>query len=357
MKRIFAILLILALALALPASAAGGSASDPLISQSYADNTYAPSVVDSAIAAAETAFGQLEENLSARLEALDLASAGDGYRFADPYTTVSLSAGTSVVMPLGSSFILCTGSASVSFSSGTVVDISTGSTVASGTALDAYSRYFVAEDTIAHFSATSATVEAMVDGLYLLTDGSGVDSPFTDLDPDHWAADYILRLYDLGLINGMSATTYEPDGPMTRGMFVTVLGRLYGIDPTDYTENAYSDVRDDSYYTPYIVWATEAQLVNGYGGGIFQPDQPVSRQEIATILLRYANYTGATLSTAVEPVTFVDEDTIASWALEAVQACQRAGILQGRPGNVFDPANSAQRAEVAAVICRFIDQL
>lgn len=182
----------------------------------------------------------------------------------------------------------------------------------------------------------------------------------------HWAEDSIVWAMEQNLFYGITDTTFAPNGTMTRGMFVTVLGRMAGIDSEDYTdwyvEYLFSDVKADSYYAPYINWAVRMGIASGMGGGKFSPDSPVTREQIAAFLVRYAsiyNYEMVGYSEGVD--SFSDQDTISSYAVDAVDTMRQLGILQGRPaadgGYYFDPRANATRAECAAVFRRLSGSL
>lgn len=177
----------------------------------------------------------------------------------------------------------------------------------------------------------------------------------------HWAQAAITWSLVQGYFQGTSDTTFSPDRVMTRGMFVTVLGRLEGIDPADYQDwylgSLFTDVPSGSYYAPYINWAVRMGITKGTGGRSFSPDQPVTRQQMALFLQRYAsvcNYEMRSLSTAGEAV-FSDRDQISPEAREAVEQMKTTGILTGRgSGNSvqFAPNAGTTRAECATVLER-----
>ena len=187
--------------------------------------------------------------------------------------------------------------------------------------------------------------------------GVGYDakvSAFTDIE-NHWAKDNIFFVVSRGLLNGISATTFSPNTGMTRGMFVTALGRLAGIDPADYQAGKFTDVKADAYYVPYVNWAASKGIVSGTTDTIFAPDSQITREQMAVILKNYAAKLGYTIPKTLEAVTFADNTKISSQVKEAVQFMQQAGILAGRTNNRFDPKGTATRAEVATVLRRFVE--
>lgn len=187
--------------------------------------------------------------------------------------------------------------------------------------------------------------------------GVGYDakvSAFTDIE-NHWAKDNIFFVVSRGLLNGTSATTFSPNTGMTRGMFVTALGRLAGIDPADYQAGKFTDVKADAYYVPYVNWAASKGIVSGTTDTIFAPDSQITREQMAVILKNYAAKLGYTIPKTLEAVTFADNTKISSQVKEAVKSMQQAGILAGKTNNRFDPKGTATRAEVATVLRRFVE--
>ena len=167
--------------------------------------------------------------------------------------------------------------------------------------------------------------------------------------------DNILFVVSRGLLNGTSETTFSPNTGMTRGMFVTALGRLAGVDPADYQSGKFTDVKADAYYAPYVNWAAKTGIVSGTTDTTFAPDTNINREQMAVIMKNYAVKLGYTVPKALEAVTFADNASISSWAKEAVESMQQAGILAGKTNNRFDPAGTATRAEVATVLWRFVE--
>ena len=177
---------------------------------------------------------------------------------------------------------------------------------------------------------------------------------FTDVN-NHWAKDNMLFVVSRGLLSGTSATTFSPNTGMTRGMFVTALGRLAGVDPTDYQASMFTDVKEDAYYAPCVNWAAKTGVVSGTTDTTFAPDTNINREQMAVIMKNYATKLGYTIPKTLEVVNFADSAGISSWAKEAVKSMQQAGILAGKTNNCFDPAGTATRAEVATVLRRFVE--
>ena len=187
--------------------------------------------------------------------------------------------------------------------------------------------------------------------------GVGYKNPapaFTDIT-GHWAADNILFAASRGLLSGTSDTTFSPDTGMTRGMFVTALGRLAGINPDSYQTGKFTDVKADAYYAPYVNWAAQTGIVEGVTATTFAPDTNINREQMAVIMKNYAAKLGYDLPQTLKAVTFADNTQISSWAKDAVKSMQQAGILTGKNENKFAPKGTATRAEVATVLRRFVE--
>ena len=185
--------------------------------------------------------------------------------------------------------------------------------------------------------------------------GYKADAPsFTDI-ANHWAKADIEFVAARGLLTGTSTTTFSPNNSMTRGMFVTALGRMAGIDTSSYKNGKFTDVKADAYYAPYVNWAASKGITGGTTATTFAPNQAVTRQEMAVFMTNYAKAMGYTLPKTRVEVTFADSASIGSWAAEAVKAMQMAGVIMGKDGNRFDPTGTATRAEVTAVLHRYVE--
>ncbi len=188
---------------------------------------------------------------------------------------------------------------------------------------------------------------------------------FTDID-NHWAKPYLEQVIADGLMNGIDDTTFAPNSPMTRAMFVTVLGRFAKIDTEgwklDYDGVLFRDIQTDKYYIPYINWAARTGITQGSGNGNFNPDGLITREQMLTMLQRYAQVTGQSFESPIlgdedhQPAAFTDADKIASWAKDAVNELRDCGIVQGianEDGSLrFAPQNNASRAEAATIFSR-----
>lgn len=183
----------------------------------------------------------------------------------------------------------------------------------------------------------------------------------------HWASEDICWAMTEDLLKGVSDTQFAPEETMTRGQFVTVLGRLAGIDPADYQDDylpgLYTDLDADAYYAPYINWATRYGIVRGTDGGRFEPDAGITREQMATVLIRYASIYNYEL-TMVDSNTvdaFADDWSIAEYARDSVETLRNTGILTGIANGDgtynFQPQDEVTRAQGAVVFRRLSHSL
>ena len=193
----------------------------------------------------------------------------------------------------------------------------------------------------------------------------GAASDYTDIQ-GHWAEDYIRRVVAEGLFSGVSETKFDPNGTMTRAMFVTVLGRLDKIRPKQwklaYSRKIFTDLRAGAYYEPYVCWAALHGIAKGTGLNRFSPDKDITREQLATFLSMYLEKEDCALTTVGQyDVNYSDQKKISAWARDSVTYLTSAGILTGKSdgkgGIAFYPKQKATRAECAVVFCRVLDSL
>lgn len=169
----------------------------------------------------------------------------------------------------------------------------------------------------------------------------------------HWAEHDIHRVAARELYQGIDTGVFAPDAAMTRAMYVTVLARLESADLSTYHGvSAFADVDDGAWYAAAVAWAADNAITEGVGDNLFEPDAPITREQIATMLLRYANEKG--ISAQQQAQSFADADSISDWAREAVSMARALGVVEGKEDNRFDPQASATRAEVAAMFMRLV---
>ena len=204
------------------------------------------------------------------------------------------------------------------------------------------------------YDASSGAVIFTTNHLSIYGVGYMAPSEKYDDTQNHWAKDYIDYVAGRGLITGSTKTTFSPNQKMTRAMLVTALGRLAGVNIKEYETNSFSDVQEDSSYRPYIEWAYSKGIVYGIGDGTFAPDQSITREEMAVILERYAKATGYNIPASREASIYADKESIGNEYRAAVTAMQQSGIMMGIDGNQFGPKGTATRAEVSAMLGRYI---
>lgn len=184
---------------------------------------------------------------------------------------------------------------------------------------------------------------------------SAIDiSHFVDIKPSDWFYNSVAYTVGKGYFAGASANTFAPNMNVTRGMLVSVLGRLDG-NTAQNTTTQYTDVPDTMYYAHHVAWATANGIASGYGNNRFGPDDNVTREQMAVMIAKYLTYK-AGIAARDEALTYIDADEISDWALESVKLASQQGILSGNSSGAFAPQNNATRAEVAAVIER-LDKL
>lgn len=181
------------------------------------------------------------------------------------------------------------------------------------------------------------------------------EGQFIDVAPDAWYYAPIQYMAERQLMTGVSETEFAPDADVTRGMFVTVLYRMEK-EPQVKAGSAFADVAPGAYYAQAVAWASEHGIVTGVSAEQFAPEENITREQMATVLCRYAGYKGQDTA-AGGNVSFVDADSISGYAQDAVRWAAAQGILQGNADNTFAPAANATRAETAAVFQRLAEQL
>lgn len=170
----------------------------------------------------------------------------------------------------------------------------------------------------------------------------------------HWAEESMDYAAGRGLLTGTAETTFAPDAAITRELLVTALGRLTNVDTEAYTADSFNDVKADSTFRPYIEWACEKGIIQGTGYKRFEPGRAITREEIAVIFANFADATGYTLPVTRTAAAYADASDIGSAYEEAVTAMQQAGIMMGGTNNKFNPKSGTTRAEVCAMLHRYI---
>ena len=214
---------------------------------------------------------------------------------------------------------------------------------------------------------TERSLMNKVSGVYLTKDmtvyalwrvdenpGTGVN-PFTDVSEKDWFYGDVMFVYENGLMLGTSKTLFSPHGTATRGMMATILWRMEG-SPAPKGKNSFTDVEAGKWYADAITWTAENGIFAGYGKDKFGPDDPITREQLAAIFYRYADYKGYDLTVKGNLDKFKDADKITDYAKTAMQWAVGSGLMKGKSGNLLDPQGTATRAEIAAMLHRFIEK-
>jgi len=171
----------------------------------------------------------------------------------------------------------------------------------------------------------------------------------------HWGESYINFVSDRTLFGGTSPTEFSPEDTMTRGMFVTVLGRMHGVDTSKYDGNTgYGDVPATMYYAPYIQWAKEYGLMPGLSDVTFGAEDPIYRETMAAVIDKYLKVFDYFVTGYSDVIDFSDLAGVDAATVEAIKSVQKLGIINGKGGTIFDPKGLSTRAEVATVMERTI---
>lgn len=183
------------------------------------------------------------------------------------------------------------------------------------------------------------------------------ENPFTDVNENDWFYENVAYVYKHGMMAGTSKTTFSPNATTTRGMVVTVLYRLEGSPAVSDTA-AFDDVANGAYYQNAAAWAVANGITSGYGNGKFGPNDPITREQFAAFLYRYAKYKGLDVSVGEDTniLSYNDALTISEYAFPAMQWLCGEGIMQGNNGNLM-PAGNATRAQIAALLHRFCENV
>ena len=177
--------------------------------------------------------------------------------------------------------------------------------------------------------------------------------PFTDVPNSQWYREFVEYVYENDLMDGVTDDKFEPLSTLTRAMFVTVLGRMDGVNEKQYSGSSFYDVPQGYWYSSYVEWAAQNGIVDGYAEHLFGPDRNVTREQMATMISRYLDTKGITLTSAENSVTeFKDASTVSVWARKGLETMRRTGIIEGNANGCFLPQNYASRAEAAAVFAR-----
>ena len=184
-------------------------------------------------------------------------------------------------------------------------------------------------------------------GLSVTASAAEADTGFSDVAADAWYAEAAVYCRDNGLMNGTTATTFSPNVTMTRAQLCAVLYRMAG-SPEMTGRDTFADTPDGAWYEDAVLWAVRNHIMSGYTAGTFGPHDPITREQLAAILWRYAGSPAAEAGEA-----YADEASIASWAVTAVDWARTCGFINGMSDGSFRPDGQATRAQVAAILMRY----
>ena len=180
-----------------------------------------------------------------------------------------------------------------------------------------------------------------------------VSEIFTDVPANHWAQAAIQYVYDNGLMTGVSDSAFAPEATTTRAMIVSMLARMENV--TSAADAGFADVAASDWYATAVNWAASEGIVGGFGDGTFQPNSPITREQMASILYRYAEYKGVDVSARAELSGYADAPS--PWAADVMQWAVAEGLLAGVTDDQLQPQGQATRAQVAAIMQRFLENV
>lgn len=338
MRRRIAAVLAALLLLSLGSAASGATAGDredPLLSQGYVDGTFSQSVLDDAKKAFEFTLGRLRDELTA--DSGERKSTGS-------YSVLSVLAGSTATLDLGDSIILLSGEANVTLNSGALVNVTVGAEAVSGRLLPNH-RYLACEDCAATVAFTADSVFA-ADGSVSVT---GNVSPFTDVTPKNWFYDDVVAAVQRGLVDGVTPTTYNPQGNLRVSQCVKLAACMHQLYHTGSVtlENSESG----KWYRSYVDYA----LQNGILDAEFEDYEVyIGRLDFVRVFFR------AMPESAYATINTVADDSIPDVKLgdpgaREIYAFYRSGVLSGYSDYSFGPEKNITRAEVATIMNRMVD--
>lgn len=177
--------------------------------------------------------------------------------------------------------------------------------------------------------------------------------PFTDMN-GHWAYDAVSYAYKNSLMNGVNASRFAPDSTLNRAMMVTMLYRMTG-SPAVSGNSVFSDVPSGKWYSDAVQWASVNGVVNGVGKDRFALDTQITREQMASMMMRYAQFKQYSTGKSADLSAFNDAGSISSWALESMKWANAAGLINGRTASTIAPQDTATRAEAATILMRFCE--
>lgn len=191
---------------------------------------------------------------------------------------------------------------------------------------------------------------------FALIEDETVKANFADVAADAWYADAVQYVYENGMMSGTSETTFSPDLTTTRGMIVTILYRLEN-EPTVTGTTAFTDVAADQYYANAVAWAAQNGIVSGIDATTFAPNNAITREQMAAILYRYAQFKGYDVSVKADLSVYTDAAQVSTYATDAMAWANGAQLITGTSQTTLTPAGNATRAQVATILMRFCENI
>ncbi len=182
---------------------------------------------------------------------------------------------------------------------------------------------------------------------------------FSDIS-SHWGEKYINFMAARNIVHGKENNVFKPDDNITRAEFVTLLFGFYGIDDKEldkYKYTSFKDVKEDDWFAPYINFAVQNKIATGTGDNYFSPNEQITREQMATMLLNFSQNNSFVITTNGTNKSFADSNNISYWATNAVNTMQNANIISGRADNIFEPKSLATRAEACSIVQRFVENI
>ena len=234
------------------------------------------------------------------------------------------------------------------------------------------------EITVTAEDGTKLTVERKDDNIYTFTmpasdisvsaifgKTGGSPLPFDDVSSDDWFADSVAYVCENGMMTGTDSRTFSPNSTTTRGMIVTMLYRLEGepsvsvssVSVSPVSVSSFADVAPDAYYADAVAWAEQNDIVNGYDSETFAPNDTITREQLAEIFYRYAGYKNYDTEARAALDKFADYKEISSYAQTALSWANAEELVNGVSGSLLSPKGSATRAEAAAILTRFCQEI
>ncbi|MFR8429752.1 CehA/McbA family metallohydrolase [Evtepia sp.] len=210
----------------------------------------------------------------------------------------------------------------------------------------------VTENADGTYTFTMPNGQVTVKATFVETEEPAPAMPFTDVKEGDWFYEEVLYAYENGLMNGVGDNRFAPNSATTRGMLVTILYRLEG-EPAVTGEAGFDDV-GDTWYTDAVIWAAANDIVNGIGDNQFGPENTLTREQLVTMLYRYAQNKGYDVTASADLSGYPDAGQIQSWAQDAMTWAVAEGIVEGMDGNL-NPAGHATRAQIATILMRFCE--